>query len=102
MAVSHYTYLVMKLPGPNGVITVKGSFAQSDACDHEFNKISQSFGMQAEYEQLKDSTDHNVTPEVRRSLPDQVFDSTKDTREVQVHPNDPKKMTFVAANLDSA
>ncbi|XP_051190970.1 uncharacterized protein [Lolium perenne] len=102
MAVSHHTYLVMKIPGPNGVITVKGSFTQSDACDREFNKISQSFGMQAEYVQLKDSTDHNVTPEVRRSVPDQVFDSTKDTREVQIHPNDPKKTTFVAANLEAA
>jgi hypothetical protein len=26
MAVLHYTYLVLKMPGPNGIITVKGSF----------------------------------------------------------------------------
>jgi hypothetical protein len=33
MAVPHYTYLVLKMPGPNGVITVKGSFKLSDICD---------------------------------------------------------------------
>jgi hypothetical protein len=26
MAVPHYAYLVLKIPGPNGVITVKGNF----------------------------------------------------------------------------
>jgi hypothetical protein len=30
MAVPHYTYLVLKIPGPNGIITVKGSFKLSD------------------------------------------------------------------------
>jgi hypothetical protein len=26
MAVPHYTYLILKMPGPKGIITVKGSF----------------------------------------------------------------------------
>jgi hypothetical protein len=26
MAVPHYAYLILKIPGPNGVITVKGNF----------------------------------------------------------------------------
>jgi hypothetical protein len=30
MAVPHYTYLVLKMPGPNGIIIVKGSFELSD------------------------------------------------------------------------
>jgi hypothetical protein len=102
MAVSHYAYLMMKMPGPSGIITVKGSFALSDNCDREFNKISESFKMAAEYAELKSSTDHNVLPEAGRSLPDQAFDSAKDTREIQVHPEDPKKTTFIASNLDAA
>jgi hypothetical protein len=28
MAVSHHPYLLLKMPGPNGVITVKGSFVR--------------------------------------------------------------------------
>jgi hypothetical protein len=45
MAVPHYTYLVLKMPGPKGIITVKGSFELSDLCDKEFHKMAQNFGM---------------------------------------------------------
>ena len=58
--------------------------------------------MAAEYAELKGTTDYNVLPEVGQSFPDQAFDSTKDTQEIQVHPSDPKKMTFIASNLDAA
>jgi hypothetical protein len=49
MAVPHYAYLVLKILGPNGVITVKGNFEVLDTCDKEFNKMAQTFGMTAEY-----------------------------------------------------
>ena len=102
MAVPHYTYLLLRMPGPRGPITVQGSFALSDKCDRDFNKISESFGMQAEYESAKLTIDHDVLPDVGRSLQQQAFDTTKNTKEVQVHPSDPKKTTFVASNLDVA
>jgi hypothetical protein len=54
MAVPHYTYLVLKMPGPNGIITVKGSFELSDLCDKEFHKMAQNFGMMANYGEPKD------------------------------------------------
>jgi hypothetical protein len=47
MVVPHYTYLVLKMPGPNRIITVKGSFELSDLCDKEFHKMAQNFGMMA-------------------------------------------------------
>jgi hypothetical protein len=40
MAVPHYTYLVLKMPGPKGIIAVKGSFEVSDLCDREFHKMA--------------------------------------------------------------
>jgi hypothetical protein len=49
MAVPHYTYLLLKMPGPKGIITVKGSFEVSDQCDKEFHKMAQNFGMIANY-----------------------------------------------------
>jgi hypothetical protein len=53
MAVPHYTYLVLKMPGPKGIITVKGSFELSDLCDKEFHKMAQNFGMMASYGEPK-------------------------------------------------
>jgi hypothetical protein len=54
MAVPHYTYLVLKMLGPSGIITVKGSFKLSDLCDKEFHKMAQNFGMMANYGEPKD------------------------------------------------
>jgi hypothetical protein len=61
MAVPHYTYLVLKMPGPKGIITVKGSFEVSDLCDKEFHKMAQNFGMIANYaEKVKSTTMEGV------------------------------------------
>jgi hypothetical protein len=78
MAVPHYTYLVLKMPGPNRIIIVKGSFELSDLCDKEFHKMAQNFGMMASYGEPKDKAKsatiriaqqlerHPVEPEVKK------------------------------------
>jgi hypothetical protein len=68
MAVLHYTYFLWRIPGPKGPIMVKGSFALSDKCDRDFHKLYESFGMQAEYEATKLTTNHDVLPDGGRSL----------------------------------
>jgi hypothetical protein len=102
MAVPHYAYLTLKIPGPKGTIIVQGIFELSNTCDKEFNKMAQTFGMTAEYARLKGETNHNVLPDVGRSLPDQAFDATQDSKKIQVHPTDPNKTTIIAVNLDPA
>jgi hypothetical protein len=97
-----YAYLVLKIPGPNGVITVKGNFEVSDTYKREFNKMAQTFGMTAEHARLKGETDDNTLPDVGRSLPDQAFDSTRDSKKVRVHSTDLAKTTSIAVNLDPA
>jgi hypothetical protein len=79
MVVPHYTYLVLKVPGPKGIITVKGSFELSDLCDKEFHKMAQNFGMIAIYEEPKDKVKsisigadktpegHPVEPEMKKA-----------------------------------
>jgi hypothetical protein len=48
MAVPHYAYLTLKIPGPRGTIMVQGSFEVSNTCYKEFNRLAQTFGMTAE------------------------------------------------------
>jgi hypothetical protein len=64
MVVSHYAYIVLKIPGPNRVITVKGNFEVSDTCDKEFHQMVQTFGMIEKYAKIKGDTNHNVLPDV--------------------------------------
>jgi hypothetical protein len=100
MAVPHYAYLTLKIPGPKGTITVQGSFEVANTCDKEFNRMAHTFSMTTKYERLKGETDHNVLPDVGRSLPDQAFDTTQDSKKIQVHPTDSNKTTSIAVNLD--
>jgi hypothetical protein len=61
MAVPHYTYIVLKMPGLKGIITVKGSFEVSDLCNKEFHKMAQNFGMIANYaKKIKSTTTEGV------------------------------------------
>jgi hypothetical protein len=67
------------MPGPNGIITVKGSFKLSDLCDKEFHKMAQNFDMMASYGEPKDKAKsattgvtqqlkgHLAEPEVKKS-----------------------------------
>jgi hypothetical protein len=49
------------MPGPKGIITVKGSFELSDLCDREFHKMAQNFGTTANYaEKVKNTTTEGV------------------------------------------
>jgi hypothetical protein len=66
MEVPHYTYLVLKMPGPKGIITVKGSFELSDLCDKEFHKMAQNFSMMANYGEPKDKIKSSTTAVVRQ------------------------------------
>jgi hypothetical protein len=102
MAVPHYAYLTLKILGPKGTIIVQGRFKVSNTCDKEFNRMTQTFGMTAESARLKGETDHNVLPNVSRSLPDQAFDKSQDSKKIQVHPTDPNKTTSIVVNLDLA
>jgi hypothetical protein len=49
------------MPGPNGIITVKGSFELSDLCDKEIHKMAQNFGMIANNGELKGKATNTTT-----------------------------------------
>src|SRR4051812_36232463 len=67
LAVPLYAYLLLKMPGPKGIITVHGSFNRSDHYDRDFNRISQSFGMQEELTRLREVTENGEPPVSRQN-----------------------------------
>jgi hypothetical protein len=86
MAVPHYTYLVLKMLGPNEIITVKGSFELSDLCDKEFHKMAQIFGMMANYREPKDKA-KSATTGVAQQL--EGHPAEPEVKKPRVHPSDP-------------
>jgi hypothetical protein len=88
MAVPHYTYLVLKMSGPRGIITVKGSFELSDLCDKEFHKMVQNFGMPTTYEQHKDKTGSAATATAKQLEENLVEPEAKKLRVQSSKPNE--------------
>ena len=102
MAIPHYAYLVLKMPGPKGIIKVYGNYKKSNNCDIEFNKISQSFGTQQELDEIAANTDHSVPLMSQKTAPGMEFDLKKDTAEHEVPPTDPSTTVLVSNNLPIA
>ena len=102
MAVPHYAYLMLKLPGPKGVIAVRGDFRKSDDCDREFSKISESFGAQEQLAQIVLDNDRSLFPVGKKPAPENSFSANNDTRAHQVHPTDKDKTVLVSSGLNEA
>jgi hypothetical protein len=90
MAVPHYTYLIIKMLGPNGIITMKGSFELSDLCDKEFHKMAQNFGMMANYGEPKDKAKSTTTGAAQQL---EGHPTELEVKKLQVQPSDPGKAT---------
>src|ERR1044071_8701511 len=67
MAVPHYAYLKLKMPGSTGVLTINGSFIKSDQCDCDFHRISDTFRAKQELREIAMVTDKSTFPSVNRS-----------------------------------
>jgi hypothetical protein len=93
MAVPHYTYLVLKMPGPNRISTFKGSFELSDICDKEFHKMEQAFGATAEYGGPKEGTERIKLSTLTRSTPCKVVDNIPKAKKLWVHSEEPSNST---------
>jgi hypothetical protein len=88
MAVPHYTYLVLKMPGPNGIITVRGSFKLSNLCDKEFHKMAQNFGMIANYGETKNKAPSATTGVIKQLEENPAKPEAKKLRVLPSHPKE--------------
>jgi hypothetical protein len=93
MAVPYYIYLVLKMPGPNGIITVKGSFKLSDICDKEFHKMVQSFSTTAAYREAKGKAKCSTSSTPTRSLPGKIIRDTPKAKKLRLHTKDSNDST---------
>src|ERR1041384_5498584 len=102
VAVPHYAYLELKMPGSTGVLKISGSFTKSDQCDRDFHKVSDTFGSEQELKEIAMAMDKSTFPLVSRSESKEYrrnFSIDSDTVTHQVHPTDPDKTVRVYAHL---
>jgi hypothetical protein len=98
MAVLNYTYLKLKMPGPNGIITVGTMYRHAFECDIECCKYAET---------LHESEALAAVPEVSSpELPDPkrsagTFEPTVEVKELSLDPDSPDgKVVRISTTLD--
>ena len=98
MAVPNYTYLKLKLPGPNGAITVSGSFEQAYVSSREYYDLATTAANSAELDQLRTTT-AECRPDHGKPSQAPAFVSTDETKSVMVDDTDPTKTVRIDSHL---
>ena len=98
MAVPHYTYLKLKMPGPKGVITVGSSFDHAYHCDIECVEKGEADVNGLELGQALDRLASEI-PDPKRHHGN--FEPAEDTKKIPLDPGSPDgKTLIVSASLD--
>jgi hypothetical protein len=102
-------YLKMKLPGPNGPITVCGDYKKSLECSSAGSGLANSLVIDAERRQL-DKVVAAVQAQMKDPMPstkdkrpedETIFQVAKDSKKIALDPSDPSKCVIVGAGLSS-
>src|SRR4051812_47456431 len=104
---AHEPYLKMKIPGPNGVITITGDFRKSLECTSAGGNLVDSQVIAEEKRQLGKviamaQAQNNTSLSVglaKRSDEESAFQSAKDSKKVALDPSDSTKFVVVGAGL---
>ena len=105
MISTHVAYLKMKMPGPNGIITVAGDYKKAIQCATIGSTLAESLVIQAEKSKM-----HEVVAMAKSAQlgvlamtnPDggATFEMPKETKKIPIDPENPERMAIIGAGLD--
>ena len=94
MAIPNYTYLKLKMSGPNGVITVSSAFSHAFTCDHEHFELATAIINSSELPWLGESSTL-VVPDCNKSTSSMAFRPLEETKAVAIDPTNPTKLVRI-------
>ncbi|XP_066365369.1 uncharacterized protein [Miscanthus floridulus] len=98
IAIPNYTYLNLKMPGPNDAITIGSTFSHAYTCDREHYELATAVINSTKLPTLRNS----ATPAVldcNGPTSSSAFHPTDETKAVEIDPTDPTKTVRVRAKL---
>ena len=98
MVVPNYTYLKLKMLGPNGVITVGSTFSHAYTCDREHYELTTAIVNSTDLPQLRNSSTLAV-PDCNKLTSSTTFRPIEETKAVGIDPTDPTKMVRIGTQL---
>ena len=98
MAIPNYTYLKLKMLGPNGVITVGSAFLHAFMCNREHFELATVVINSSELPQLRESSTPAV-PDYNKPTSSMAFHPLEETKAVEIDPTNPTKMVRIGTHL---
>ena len=98
MAIPIYTYLKLKMSGPNGVITVSSAFSHAFVCDREHYELATAVVNSSELPRLEESSILAV-PDYNKPTSSMAFLLLEETKAVGVDPTNPTKTLQIGTQL---
>ena len=98
MVIPNYTYLKLKMPGPNGVITVSSAFSHAFECDHEHYELTTVVVNSSEPPWLRESS-VPVAPDCKQPTSSSAFGLLEETKMVGIDPTNPTKTVRIRTQL---
>ena len=90
MAIPNYTYLKLKMPGPNDVITMGSAFSHAFMCDREHFELAIAVINSSELPRLRESLTPAV-PDCNKPTSSMAFCPLEESKVVGIDPTDPTK-----------
>ena len=98
MAIPSYTYLKLKMPGPNNIITMSSTFSHTFTCDREHFELATTVINSSELPWLGESSTPAV-PNCNQPNSSMAFHPLEETKVVGIDPTDPTKMVQIGTQL---
>nr|AAK27822.1 putative gag-pol precursor [Oryza sativa Japonica Group] len=91
MAVPHYTYMMMKMSGPRGVISLRSDIKQAVTCDKESCEMAQTHETTLAREEIRLAATTASEGEVPATKLTKTEESDAKTKKIPLDPSDPDK-----------
>nr|CAD40563.2 OSJNBa0069D17.16 [Oryza sativa Japonica Group]CAE04584.2 OSJNBb0006N15.1 [Oryza sativa Japonica Group] len=100
MAIPHYTYMMMKMPRPRGVISLRSDVKQAITCDKESCEMAQSCEQALGREEVCLATSTSPEGDVPAKNLSKSRENDAKTKKIPLDPLDPSKTTVIGVELD--
>ncbi|XP_066375338.1 uncharacterized protein [Miscanthus floridulus] len=98
MVIPNYTYLKLKMLGPNSVTTVGSTFSHAYTCDHKHYKLATTVINSTELPELGNSSTLAVL-DYNEPTSSSAFHPIEETKAVGIDPTDPTKTVWIGTQL---
>jgi hypothetical protein len=98
MVIPHYAYLVLKMAGPRGVISIRGDVKRAYDCDKVSCEMADRLAASAELQDLKKALAKSTPPQTQSWKSIQPEDAL--SKQIPLSTEEPSKVAHIGNTLD--